>query len=146
MSPGAVSERIDRLERTGVIRGYHAALDPAAMGFPMEIIVGLQIQQGLPLQDLVARVLEIPEVVAVHVVTGQWDLVVTLRARDQRHLHELIIGRLWEVPGFRHSESMLVLETSERSGAWFGGTSVPHEAEQGARGASPRQAKPSPKR
>ena len=120
MSPGAISERIDRLERTGAIRGYHADIDPAALGFGMEMMVGLQIQQGPPLTTIVSELLAVPEVQAVRVVTGQWDIVVELFARDPRHLRYLVAERLWSMPGFRHSESMLILSTERSSESWAG--------------------------
>ena len=41
-----ISERVARLEREGVIRGYHADVDPSALGFGMEVIIGLQTEQG----------------------------------------------------------------------------------------------------
>jgi len=76
MSPGAVSERVTRLEESGVIRGYHADVDPAALGYEMQVVVGLQTDQGPEVTETIKALLAVPEVTSVSVVTGTWDLLV----------------------------------------------------------------------
>lgn len=111
MSPGAMSERIDRLERAGVIHGYHAHIDHAALGFgAIEIIIGVRTQQGPILEQALEDLLAVPEVESALVVTGEWDLIVFLRVQDHEHLRQLILSRIWKIPGFSHSETMMVLD------------------------------------
>lgn len=119
MSPGAVSERLARLERDGVIRGYRADVDPRALGFGMEVIVGLRTEQSPLLEQTLDEVAIIPEVERAHVVAGSWDLVLYLHVRDHEHLRSVILERLWHLPAFRHSETMLVLDTRHGPGDWF---------------------------
>jgi DNA-binding Lrp family transcriptional regulator len=120
MSAGAVAERVRRLEAGGAIRGYGADVDPAAVGYGMRVLVGLQIEQGgPPLQQTVDALLAVDEVAEVSIVSGQWDLIVFLQVRDQHHLRELVSERLWGVPGFRHSETMLVLDAYDGGAAWL---------------------------
>jgi DNA-binding Lrp family transcriptional regulator len=119
MSPGAVSERVARLEREGVIRGYHADVDPAALGFGMEVIIGLRTEQGSLLEEALDYLKTISEIQYVYVVSGQWDLVILIRVRDQEHLREMVLGRVWHVPAFRHSETLLVLDSTRCSVTWF---------------------------
>jgi DNA-binding Lrp family transcriptional regulator len=111
MSPGATAERISRLEHSGVIRGYHADVDPTALGYRMQVVIGLQTEQGPEVGDAIAALLALPEVVQVHVVTGQWDLLVVAQVRDHHHLRDVVLREVWAVVGFRHSESMLVLDS-----------------------------------
>ena len=118
MSPGAVADRIARLEERGAILGYHARIDPAALGYGLEAIVALQVEQGPSLDSLLDRLMAIPEVEAAQVVTGPWDLVVRIRVRDHQHMRSVVFDRLWKVPGFRHSETMISYETRERPGGW----------------------------
>jgi DNA-binding Lrp family transcriptional regulator len=119
MSPGAISDRVARLERENVIRGYHADVNPTALGFGMEVIVGLQTEQGPSINETLAYLESVPEVQQVYVVSGQWDLVVHVRVRDQEHLRQTILGSVWNVPAFRHSETLLVLDSREGSVTWF---------------------------
>jgi DNA-binding Lrp family transcriptional regulator len=109
MSPGAVSERISRLEAAGVIKAYRAEIDPSALGLHIRVFIGVQIQQEPPPEEIIALLLCIPEVTEVHVVSGQWDLVVAVEVRDGEHLKDVVLAKLWRTPGFRHSETMLVL-------------------------------------
>jgi DNA-binding Lrp family transcriptional regulator len=119
MSPGAISDRIARLEREGVIRGYHADVNPNALGFGMEVIVGLQTEQGPPLDEALSFLESVPEIRQVYVVSGQWDLVLHIRVRDHEHLRDMILGRVWHVPAFRHSETLLVLQSWVGPVTWF---------------------------
>jgi DNA-binding Lrp family transcriptional regulator len=118
MSAGAVSERVQRLEASGAIRGYHADVDPATVGYGMRVLVGLQTEQGRSLDDTFDALLAVPEIVEVSVVSGQWDFVVVAQVRDHQHLRDLVAEGLWHLPGFRHSETMLVLETRHGADAW----------------------------
>lgn len=110
MSAGAISERLERLEARGIIRGYRIDVDPAALGYGMQVLVGIQVAQNRPLADTIAELLTVPEVTDVDMVTGRWDLSVRLQVRDQSHLREVLLSRIWSIPDFRHSESMVVLE------------------------------------
>jgi Lrp/AsnC family transcriptional regulator for asnA, asnC and gidA len=119
MSPGAVSQRVERLEQWGVIGGYRAVIDPKPLGYTTEVLIGLQVNQGLTALETMGELYSIPEVRSVSLVTGQWDFVVELRVRDQEHLREVLLGGVWRLPIFRHSETMVVLERVERQVSWF---------------------------
>ncbi|HEV3167728.1 MAG TPA: Lrp/AsnC family transcriptional regulator [Isosphaeraceae bacterium] len=108
MSPSAISERISKLERQKVLRGYRADLDLAVLGYGLPAIVGVQVAHA-ELDDIIERLLSVPEVESVYVVTGEWDLMVHLRVRDHHHLAEVLFDKIWSSPGFRHSETMIVL-------------------------------------
>lgn len=118
MSVGAISERISKLEQKGIITGYHTAIDPAKVGFGMFAIIGLQTDQGPVLDRELETLLNIPEVLAVHTVAGRWDLVLEVRVRDTGHLRRIVLERIWKVPGFRHSETMISLESRASRKAW----------------------------
>ena len=84
MSSPAVTERVRRLEETGVIRGYRLELDPVALGLPIAAYVRIRPNPGqLPRVAELAR--QIPEVVECHRVTGEdcFILKVYIPAIDQ---------------------------------------------------------------
>ena len=122
MSPNAVSERLERLQGAGVIRGFHIDIDPAALGLPLEVLIGMQISQGRPLNETVEALLAIPEVTAVQLVTGHWDLILTLRLRDQEHLLETLQDRIWKVPEFQHGETLMSLGKFQTPASWLPAT------------------------
>src|SRR5438477_1848431 len=84
LSPPAVAERVQRLERAGVITGYRAELDPRALGYPLTAIVRVKPAPGqLPRIPELAR--SIPEVAECHRITGEdcFYLRVHLRSIDE---------------------------------------------------------------
>ncbi|RMI36081.1 Lrp/AsnC family transcriptional regulator [Streptomyces triticirhizae] len=92
MSPSAVTERVRRLEESGVIAGYTAVLDPERLGLPILALVRLRYPTAnyKPFHDLVDAT---PEIVEAHHVTGEDCFVVKVLARSMRHL-EQIMGRV----------------------------------------------------
>jgi len=85
----AVAERLARLEETGVIRGYHADVDPRALGLQLSVVMRIR-----PAARMIAKVAELaratPEVTECHRVTGEDCFVMRLHVRDVLHLEELI--------------------------------------------------------
>jgi Lrp/AsnC family leucine-responsive transcriptional regulator len=83
LSAPAVAERMQRLERAGVIRGYRAELDPKALGYPIAVVVRVRpLSRQLHKIPEIAR--ETPEVVECHRITGEdcFFLIVHLRSMD----------------------------------------------------------------
>ena len=115
MSPGAISERIDRLQTRGVITGYHASISLASLGFPIRALIGLQVVHGAAVfSEVVDRIMEVPQVRRVQIVTGEWDLLVEVQVRDHDDLRDVLIRGIWSIPGFRHSQTMVMLEERAR--------------------------------
>jgi DNA-binding Lrp family transcriptional regulator len=109
MSPPAVADRIARLERTGVIRGYRADVDRALLGYALVVYVGVVAVQGSDQPAVVRALRELPEVEDVHVVTGPKDLLVRLRVRDHEHLKTVLFDRIWSLPGIDRTETYIGL-------------------------------------
>lgn len=92
MSPSAVTERVRRLEETGVISGYAAVVDAERLGLPVLALVRLRYPNGnyKPFHDLLETT---PEIVEAHHVTGDDCFVLKVTARSMRHLEE-VTGRI----------------------------------------------------
>lgn len=92
MSPSAVTERVRRLEEAGVIAGYRATVDPAAVGLSIMAFVRLRYPNGnyRPFHALLDSTAEIIE---AHHVTGEDCFVLKVVARSMRHLEE-VTGRI----------------------------------------------------
>lgn len=114
MSAPSVADRISRLEAAGVIRGYHAELDHAALERPMTVVIEVTSERSSTQPELAKRLVEMPEVERVDVVTGSADLVLRLRVRDQAHLNEVLFNNLLLTStDIRHTETYLCLSTEE---------------------------------
>jgi len=84
MSSPAVTERVRRLEETGVIRGYRLELNPVALGLPIAVYVRIRPNPG-QLPRIAELAQQIPEVVECHRITGEdcFILKVYIPAIDQ---------------------------------------------------------------
>ena len=89
MSPPAVAERVQRLERAGVITGYSADIDPAAVGYPIAAVVRIRPAPGQLVKiPEIAR--ETPEVSECHRITGEDCYLLKLHLRSIGELEELL--------------------------------------------------------
>jgi Lrp/AsnC family transcriptional regulator, leucine-responsive regulatory protein len=89
MSAPAVAERVQRLERAGVIAGYHAQIDPAKVGFPVAAIVRIRPAPG-QLRRIPEVARETPEVVECYRITGDDCFLIKLYLRAIDELEELL--------------------------------------------------------
>ena len=89
LSPPAVSERLGRLERAGVVAGYRTEVDPRALGLALTAIVRVRPSPG-QLANVAALAQRTPEVVECHRVTGEDCFVLTAHVRDVSHLEAVI--------------------------------------------------------
>jgi Lrp/AsnC family leucine-responsive transcriptional regulator len=109
MSPPAVADRLGRLERSGVIRGYRVDIDWAALGYPVVVYLAVTSGPGSDLGQIVRAIGALPEAREMTVVTGGLDLLVRLRVRDHTHLRELLLATIFKIPGVQRTETFLSL-------------------------------------
>jgi DNA-binding Lrp family transcriptional regulator len=90
LSAPAVKRRVDRLRHDGVITGYAAVVDPAALGWTTEAFIEIFCTGATAPEEIYASVRKHPEVVAAYTVTGDASALVHLRARDIQHLEQAL--------------------------------------------------------
>jgi Lrp/AsnC family leucine-responsive transcriptional regulator len=91
LSSPAVAERLQRLQDDGVILGYHARIDPRALGFPLSAVIRVRPVPGA-LQRVIAVARSTPEVVDCRRITGEDCFILTAHVRSVEHLEEVIDG------------------------------------------------------
>ncbi len=89
LSPPAVAERVSRLERDRVITGYHARIDPRALGFALGVVIRVR-PAPREIAKVAALARETPEVVECHRITGEDCFFMKAHVRDVEHLEEVI--------------------------------------------------------
>lgn len=90
LTPPAVSARVRRLEEVGVLRGYHADVDPARAGYPITAVIRIAVPSGSHCTTLLASLAQVPEVHEAYRVTGTDSAVVRAQVATSDHLEDLI--------------------------------------------------------
>ena len=110
LSAPAVKRRVDRLERMGVLKGYTAVVDPAAMGWSTHAFVALYCEGRMSAGEVRSAVDAHPEVVAAYTVAGEASAVLHVRAEDTAHL-EAALERIRDADGVVRTQTQVVLST-----------------------------------
>lgn len=110
LSASAVHERVGKLESTGVIVGYHAVVDPAAVGLGVTALVGIQPAEVADEDAIAARLAAQPEVESCYAVAGDEAFVVKVRVPTVDGL-ERLLSRLRGVDGVARTRTTVVLST-----------------------------------
>jgi DNA-binding Lrp family transcriptional regulator len=108
MSPPAIGERLARLERAGVIRGYRVDIDWAALGYVTGYLA-VTAMEGADQSEIMRALHLLPEVQEVAVITGSMDMLARVRVRDYTHLRRFLLERVWQMPGIQRTETFLSL-------------------------------------
>ncbi|GFZ88476.1 Lrp/AsnC family transcriptional regulator [Nesterenkonia alkaliphila] len=100
LTPAPCLRRVQRLERTGVIEGYHAALNPKAAGRGFEVIVAIDIavNNSVTIEDFESAVVQVPEVTEVRRMFGQPDYFLRVQVADGEAYEALAIGTISQLP------------------------------------------------
>lgn len=106
----ATQARLERLERTGHIRGYHAMVGYGdTPSVKVGTIILVYLHSRLTPEPVIARLVGVPEVIGCYRVTGDADLVVTIGETSRDRLEE-ICDPIWRMPEVRTTETILVLK------------------------------------
>ncbi len=105
-------ERVKRMERDGVITGYHARLNPAAVGATLLVFVEITLNQksASHFEQFRREVLRIPEVQECHLVSGDFDYLIKARIHQMAEYRKLLGDMLLNLPGAAQSKSYVVME------------------------------------
>ena len=117
LSPTPCAERIRRLERDGIILGYHARLDPHALGQSLLVFVEIKLaQKSGPIFDEFRReVIKLPNVLDCHLVSGDFDYLIKARIPEMAAYRKMLGDMLLALPAARESRSYIVMEEIKES-------------------------------
>ncbi len=90
LSPPAVAERVRRLEDAGILRGYHAELNLAALGLPMQAMIRITTSNSSECTNYAHRLEGVGEVLEAQRVTGTDSYIVRVAVRSMEHMEDLL--------------------------------------------------------
>ncbi len=108
-----VYERIKTMQNQGLIKKFTIIPDYTAIGLPLIAFVYVQFDPagGISERDLATRISNIPTVREVHIITGEWDLLLKVRAESMETLGTLVLDRLREMKGILKTQTLTVFKT-----------------------------------
>ncbi len=107
------SERVKRLEKSGVIKGYRAEVDPSKVGMNHVTVVHVTLVQTSDnsLETFNKAIKQVDEVESCLMIAGQFDYMLKVRTRDISHFRELLGDKISKLPGVMQTHSFAVMET-----------------------------------
>ena len=122
IAPSTCLERVRALRRRGILRGFHADVDPAAIGYGLQAMIAVRLsahtrEQITAFTDHV-RVLD--GVLSIFHMTGETDYLLHVAARDAHDLREFVVEHLASDPAVAHAQTSLIYEQASGRGVPLG--------------------------
>ena len=120
IAPSTCLARVRALRESGVIHGFHAEVDLAALGRPLQamIAVRLTVHAREQIDAFTSAVRGLPGVLSVFHMTGVNDYLVWVAASDAQDLREFVVDHLATHPSVAHAETSLIYEHRRGPGPW----------------------------
>jgi DNA-binding Lrp family transcriptional regulator len=115
VAPSTALVRVRALQRAGVIRGFRADVDPAAVGRPVQALVAVRLRahDRAVIESFARRLPTLPEVIQTFHVAGADDYVLHVAVPDAERLRDFVLDHLTTHPAVAHTETNLVFTHSE---------------------------------
>jgi Lrp/AsnC family leucine-responsive transcriptional regulator len=112
LTPSPCLRRVRELERSGVITGYHAAIDPAAIGRGFQVLVHIEMsmQDRATIEAFEAEVAQIDEIVEYRRMFGHPDALLWVAVPDLEAYERLYMARLTSLPGVARTNSQFTMK------------------------------------
>jgi Lrp/AsnC family transcriptional regulator, leucine-responsive regulatory protein len=117
LSPSPCLRRVRHLEQAGIITGYHAAVDLAALGQGLEVLmhVEMAIQDRTTIDAFEAAVTQIDEVAECRRMFGHPDYLLWIITSDLDAYERLYMAKLTSLPGVAHTNSQFTMKAVKKS-------------------------------
>jgi Lrp/AsnC family leucine-responsive transcriptional regulator len=111
LTPPAVLERVRKLEERGLIRGYHATVDPGLLGLQLRVFIAVTLarHQENAIGSFLGAISRFPQIIGHSHVTGRFDFILQGVFPDVGALEQFIAHKLTALPMIDRAETFLVL-------------------------------------
>lgn len=117
LSQAPTLERVKKFQKAGIIRGYHADLDPIKLGLGVSTFVSISLKghNREKVEKFIRAVNKIDEVIECHHVTGAGDFILKIVCTDIAAYQKLIVEKLTEIDVVDGLQTMVILSTFKDS-------------------------------
>jgi DNA-binding Lrp family transcriptional regulator len=117
-----VFAKIKRMEELGIIKEYKAILDPSKLDCSTTAFILASVSYGvknrdmqISQRDIAKEIARFPEVQEVHIITGDWDLLIKLKGKNVDAVGKIVIDKLRFVKGIEKTLTCMVFETCKET-------------------------------
>ena len=112
IAPSTCHGRVRRLQDLGVIRGFHAEIDPGAIGLPLQAMVAVSLQSGSrgKIRTFIQQIRSKPQVIDVYFLAGADDFLIHVAARDTDDLRSFVVDNLNADSDVAGTQTSLIFE------------------------------------
>ncbi len=115
-----VFAKIRRIEKAGLIKGYHAVLNAGQLGASTTafILASFSYKSGeksISQRKVAKELASFPEVQEVHIISGEWDIIIKVKAKDVDSIGKYVVDKLRLVKGIAKTLTCLVFESEKES-------------------------------
>ena len=112
IAPSTCHGRVRRLQDLGVIRGFHAEIDPAAIGLPLQAMVSVSLQSGSrgKIRTFIQQIRSKPQVIDVYFLAGADDFLIHVAARDTDYFRSFVVDNLNADADVAGTQTSLIFE------------------------------------
>lgn len=112
IAPSTCHGRVRRLQEVGVIRGFHADIDPAAIGLGLQAMISVSLQAGARarIRDFISAICQLPQVMDVYFLAGADDFILHVAVRDTEHLRAFVVENLNADADVAGTQTSLIFE------------------------------------
>jgi Lrp/AsnC family transcriptional regulator for asnA, asnC and gidA len=112
VSGAAIHQRIHKLREAGIITGYQCVINPKITGYQTCAFIGIQINltSKRTHEEVFQKIMQIPEIVECHHISGKYSLLVKIFTRTNEHLKKVIIDKIQSIPEITFTETFISLE------------------------------------
>lgn len=95
VSGAAIHQRMAKLQSLGIVKGTETLIDPASIGYETTAYLGVFLRDPSRFDEILAKLQQIPEIVECHLITGQYDLLLKVYARNNEDLLNFIHTKIF---------------------------------------------------
>lgn len=111
VSRAAVHQRVERMQRDGVIMGSGFQINPLSLGYETSTFIGVTLSQGSMFERVEEKLRDIPEIVECNYTTGAYAMMLRLYCRNNADLKRLL-DTICHIDGVASTETLITLEQS----------------------------------
>ena len=113
-----VYSRIQKMEEDELINGYKTVFNADKIGLPTTAFILIRVRfrdsgskESYEFREIAARLAKIPEIQEVHLMAGDWDIIIKYRAKDTKAVGDFVMDRLRTIEGIDRSLTCMVFDT-----------------------------------